>query len=148
MPSDSCYATLSAPKNRSAVATQSNLQHGSRMPSDSCYATPSTPRNRSAAFRECTLFLLCRFICRFICSLPGSTFASCSASREHGPRSPNQEPAKTGESRHVKKMRTPRPCQQRRSKQPLAPTRQANKRWSAVSRLRRITKKTNSMDKA
>ena len=73
--------------NRSAVATETCLQHGCRMSADSCYATPSAPRNRSAAFRECTLFLLCRFICRFICSLPGSTSASCSASREHVPRS-------------------------------------------------------------
>ena len=41
MPSDSCYATPSALRNRSALATQTSLQHGSRLPSNSCYATPS-----------------------------------------------------------------------------------------------------------
>ena len=79
------------------------------------------------------------------CSLPGSTFACFSVSPEHGPRSQktrkcqNQEPANTSESRHVRNMRKQRLCQQRRSKQPLATKRPANKSWSAVSRLRRIT---------
>ena len=109
MPSDSCYATPSAPRNRSAVATETSLQHGSRMPSDSCYATLSAPRNRSAAFRECSLFLLCRLICRFICSLPGSTFASCSASREHGPRSQKKQETPKPGARQDKRITT---CQE------------------------------------
>ena len=32
-------------QKRIEVATQTSLQHGSRRPSDSCYATPSAPRN-------------------------------------------------------------------------------------------------------
>ena len=55
MPSDSCYATPSVPRNRSEVATQTSLQHGSRMPSDSCYATPSAPRNRSEVATQTSL---------------------------------------------------------------------------------------------
>ena len=55
MPSDSCSATPSAPRNRSKVAIQTSPQHGSRRPSDSCYATPSAPRNRSEVATQTSL---------------------------------------------------------------------------------------------
>ena len=80
----------------------------------------------SAAFREAL-------------SLASRPLESTAPEAKKARKCQNQEPANTSESRHVKKMRKQRPRQQRRSKQPLAPKRQANKRWSAVSRLRRIT---------
>ena len=80
----------------------------------------------SAAFREAL-------------SLASRPLENTAPEAKKARKSQNQEPANTSESRHVKKMRKQRPRQQRRSKQPLATKRLANKRWSAVSRLRRIT---------
>ena len=79
----------------------------------------------SAAFREAL-------------SLASRSLQSTAPGAKKARKCQNQEPANTSESRHVKKMRKQRPRQQRRSKQPLATKRLANKRWSAVSRLRRI----------
>ena len=77
----------------------------------------------SAAFREAL-------------SLASRPLESTAPEAKKARKRPNQEPANTSESRHVKNMRKQRLCQQRRSKQPLATKRLANKRWSAVSRLR------------
>ena len=85
----------------------------------------------SAAFREAL-------------SLASRSLQSTAPGAKKARKCQNQEPANTSESRHVKNMRKQRLCQQRRSKQPLATKRPANKSWSAVSRLRRITiKKMN-----
>ena len=79
------------------------------------------------------------------CSLPGSTFACFSASRENGPSSQTSHDMPKPGGRQHKRITTYRdmgrqsPSQQSRSKQPLATWRLASKRWSAVSRLRRIT---------
>ena len=80
----------------------------------------------SAAFREAL-------------SLASRSLQSTAPGAKKARKCQNQEPANTSESRHVKNMRKQRLCQQRRSKQPLATKRPANKSWSAVSRLRRIT---------
>ena len=72
-------------------------------------------------------------------SLPPQAIQTTVPEAKKARKRPQQEPANTSESRHDKKMRKRRPRQQRRSKQPLATKRLANKRWSAVSRLRRIT---------
>ena len=79
----------------------------------------------SAAFREAL-------------SLASRSLQSTAPGAKKARKCQNQEPANTSESRHVKNMRKQRLCQQRRSKQPLATKRPANKSWSAVSRLRRI----------
>ena len=80
----------------------------------------------SAAFREAL-------------SLASRSLQSTAPGAKKARKCQNLEPANTSESRHVKNMRKQRLCQQRRSKQPLAAKRPANKSWSTVSRLQRIT---------
>ena len=65
-------------------------------------------------------------------SLASRPLESTAPEAKKNRKGPNQEPANTSESRHDKKMQKQRPRQQRRSKQPLATKRLANKRWSAV----------------
>ena len=89
----------------------------------------------------CTLFLLCRFIYRFICSLPGSTFACFSASREHGPRSQKgQEMPKPGARQH-KRITA---CQENAKTKDPANRAYPNNRWPRSAWLTKVGRRSRA----